>query len=130
MKIIVDTSIIIAVLLNEKNKDNIITITTGTDLFAPSSLHWEVGNAFSAMFKRNRITLEESREALKYYQEIPLRYLDIDLAVSLEIANNHSIYAYDAYFIAACKELNCPLISLDSSLLAIAEKEGINKIEV
>ena len=130
MKIIVDTSVIIAVLLNEKNKTRIIELTAGTELFAPSSLHWEVGNAFSAMFKRNRISISESLQALKYYQEIPIRFLDIDLEVSLIMANNQSIYAYDAYFIVACKELNCPLISLDTSLLEIATREGINIIEV
>jgi len=130
MKIIVDTSIIIAVLLNEKSKKRIVGITAGAELFAPASLHWELGNAFSAMFKRNRMTLEESILVLKYYHEIPIRLLDIEIEHSLRIAKNHSIYAYDAYFLVACKELNCPLISLDNSLVEIALKEGIKIIEV
>ena len=130
MKIIVDTSIIIAVLLNEESKNQIIELTAGTDLFAPASLHWEIGNAFSAMFKRERMSLEESLQVLKYYQEIPIRLLDIDLERSLKIAKSHLIYAYDAYFLVACKDLNCPLISLDNSLIEIAKREGINIIEV
>ena len=130
MKIVADTSVIIAVLLNEESKTNIIEHTSGSEIFAPSSLHWEIGNAFSAMFKRNRITLNESISALKYYSEIPIRFIDTDIESSLIIAKNNSIYAYDAYFIAACKELNCPLISLDSSLIEIAVREGINIIEV
>ncbi|MFA6980539.1 MAG: type II toxin-antitoxin system VapC family toxin [Ignavibacteriaceae bacterium] len=62
MSLVVDASIIIAVLTNEKNKSNLIRVTVGEDLLAPSSLHREIGNAFSAMFKRNRITLEQAKK--------------------------------------------------------------------
>jgi len=130
MKIVVDTSVIIAVLLNEESKNRIIEITAGAGLFAPSSLHWEIGNAFSAMLKRERINLKETIQALKYYQEIPVRFLDIDLEKALKIAENYAIYAYDAYFIVACKEINCPLISLDVSLIEIAANAGINILKV
>ena len=130
MKIVIDTSIVIAVLLNEKNKNRILEITTGTELFAPASLHWEIGNVFSAMFRRDRITYSEAVKALKYYQEIPIRFVDISLVTALRISDDYSIYAYDSYFIAACKEINCPLISLDSALSEIASNEGINVIKV
>ncbi len=130
MKIVVDTSIVIAVLLNEKNKNRIVEITTGAELFAPSSLHWEIGNAFSAMFKRKRLSLKESIQALKYYQEIPIRFMDIELEKALQLSHASSIYAYDAYFIVASKELNCPFLSLDNSLNGIASSEGITIIEV
>lgn len=130
MKLVIDTSVIIAVLLNEESKNKIIETTTGAVLFAPASLHWEVANAFTALFKRNRINLKESLQALKYYQEIPIRFLDSDLEKSLRISFTHSIYAYDSYFIAAAKELNCPLLSLDSSMKRIAALEGIIIIEV
>ena len=130
MKMIIDTSILIAVLLNEESKTKIVEITTGAEIFAPASLHWEVANAFTAMFKRERIDLKESIQAIQYYQEIPIRFLDVDLEKSLIISFTHSIYAYDSYFIVAAKELNCPLLSLDSSMKNIASLEGINIIEV
>jgi predicted nucleic acid-binding protein len=130
LKVVIDTSIVIAVLLNEENKSRIIEITTGAELFAPASLHWEIGNAFSAMFRRNRITFDEAVQALKYYQEIPIRFLDIDLEKALKISDVYSVYAYDSYFIAACKEINSSLISLDNSLIEIASNEGINILKV
>jgi hypothetical protein len=34
----------------------LIEMTKSAELIAPSSLHWEVGNVFSAMFRRNRTT--------------------------------------------------------------------------
>jgi uncharacterized protein with PIN domain len=39
MKLIVDTSVIVAVLTNEKHKQRLIERTRDADLVAPSSLH-------------------------------------------------------------------------------------------
>jgi len=52
MDIVVDTSVLIAVIANEPEKDRLIRQTTGADLLAPPSCHWEIGNAFSAMLRR------------------------------------------------------------------------------
>ena len=130
MNIIVDTSIIIAVIINEENKKRIIKLTKGANLFAPASLHWEIGNAFSAMFKREKLNIKQARIALQYYSEIPIRFTDLDLGNVLNIANKYKIYAYDAYFLTTAKELNAPLFSLDKNLLQIARKEGLKVIEV
>jgi predicted nucleic acid-binding protein len=55
--LVVDTSTVIAVIANEPEKPLLIAKTQGYELLAPHSLGWEVGNAFSAMIKRGRITL-------------------------------------------------------------------------
>lgn len=52
MNLVVDTSVIIAVIANEPEEATLVAQTQGADLFAPHSLYWEVGNAFSAMLKR------------------------------------------------------------------------------
>ena len=57
MDIVIDTSAIIAVMLNEPEKKKIIQITAGNTLVGPESIRWEIGNAFSAMFKQRRISL-------------------------------------------------------------------------
>jgi len=49
MELVVDTSAIIAVLVREPLRAALIDVTAGADLLAPPSVHWEVGNAFSAM---------------------------------------------------------------------------------
>lgn len=56
--IVVDTTVIIAVVTNEPTKKQLIEATLGATLVAPTSLDVEVGNAFSRMFKRQRIELE------------------------------------------------------------------------
>ncbi len=130
MNIVVDTSVIIAVIADEPEKQSLIELTRGTDLIAPYSVHWEIGNAFSAMFKRNRVTLEQALEAIRVYSEIPIRFVDVDLRRSLEIARDLGIYAYDAYLIQCALWARAPLISLDGNLVNSARRMKVKVIEV
>ncbi len=97
--LVADTSTIIAVIANEPEKPLLIAKTQGYDLFAPRSLYWEIGNAFSAMIKRERITLEQATTAIGIYEQIPINLVDVDLKRALEIVGKHKVYAYDAYMI-------------------------------
>ncbi len=130
MNLVVDTSIIVAVITNEKHKKQLIKATKGADLIAPSSLHWEIGNAFSAMFKRERIMIKQSIAALEAYHQIPIRFSDIELGIALELAHNLGIYAYDAYVIGCALKHNTALLSLDKGLLKPAMKAGVKIKEV
>ncbi|MCF6270704.1 MAG: type II toxin-antitoxin system VapC family toxin [Melioribacteraceae bacterium] len=130
MSIVVDTSVIIAVLTNEKSKSRILKITKGEELVAPSSLHWEIGNAFSAMLKRDRITFEMVKIVLDSYSMIPIRFVDVNLFASLEIASKYNTYAYDSYFLECSRKFSVPLLTLDKGLINIAEKMKIKIIEV
>ncbi len=130
MDIVVDASIIIAVIVNESSKPAIIQATQTADLIAPASIHWEIGNAFSAMFKRNRITLEESLEAIEIYKQIPIRFVEVELEEALGVAKQWHIYAYDAYLLRCAQKYNAALFSLDGTLLTIAEQFKLKVIRV
>lgn len=130
MQVIVDTSIIISVLVNEPSKNKIIEITRGTELIAPGSLHYEVGNALSALMKRGKLEYDMIKKLLKYYYEIPIKFIDPDLPKALEIADKLNIYAYDAYFLDCAKRLNLPIFTLDKGMITSAKKLKINFIEV
>lgn len=130
MNIVVDTSVIIAVITNEAHKKQLIELCKGADLIAPSSLHWELGNAFSAMFRRKRITFEQAVGALAAYHHIPIRFIDVSLVNALELSHKLDIYAYDAYAIACAIEHNSPIISLDNGLLGAAQRAGVKVVEV
>ena len=130
MNMVVDASVIIAIIANEPGKDKLITLTKGMDLIAPLSIHWEIGNAFSAMLKRSRITLYQALSALQAYKKIPVRFAEIELEESLKIAAELNIYAYDAYLIRCALKYNAPLISLDKSLRQVAQGKGVQVVEV
>jgi predicted nucleic acid-binding protein len=130
MVIVVDTSVIVAVILNEASKPALIRLTAAAELIAPVSLHWEIANALSAMLKRKRLTLAEGQQALLEYQKIPLRFFDVALDTTLDIVDQHAIYAYDAYFIVCARTQSAPLITIDHRLQAAARSAGVVIIEV
>ncbi len=130
MDIVVDTSVIIAVIVDEPLKKRLIELTTGANLIAPQSVHWEIGNALSAMLKRNRIGVEQAVQAVRIYRQIPIRWVDDELDEALRIAATRHIYAYDAYLIRCAAKYNAPLLSLDQNLVAIAQAEGVKTLEV
>lgn len=130
MDIVVDASTIIAVIVNEPSKAGIIQATQGATLIAPASIHWEIANAFSAMLKRSRLTLAETVKALAVYQQIPIRFVDVELKASLRIADQLNIYAYDAYLLRCAQKQKAPLLSLDQTLLSLAKQLTLQVIEV
>jgi predicted nucleic acid-binding protein len=130
MEYIVDASVIIAVIANEPEKGQLIEITRGADLLAPASIHWEIGNAFSAMIKRGRINLDQALNALEIYRKIPLRFADVELEQTLTIVNQQGIYAYDAYLIRCAIKYKSPLITLDQKLAHIAQQMNVDVVEV
>jgi len=130
MKLIIDTSILIAVLVSEPERDRIVSLTKKADLLAPQSVHWEIGNALSAMIKRQRISLDQAFKVIKVYEMIPIRFVDTDLHEAIAIAGKYSLYAYDAYLIACALHQRCSMMSLDNILIQTAKKAGVTVVEV
>ncbi len=69
------------------------------ELVSPLVLPYEIGNALSAMFKRNRLTKTQIIDCFDIYNTIPVRLIDVDIKVALQIASEFGIYAYDAYYL-------------------------------
>ena len=130
MDIVIDTSVIISVIANEPEKNTLINLTKGADLISPLSVHWEVGNVFSAMLKQQRITLDIALKAIDLYKKIPIRFVDVELENSLQIADQYTIYAYDAYLLRCALKYKSALISLDKNLLKKAKELHIKTLEV
>ena len=130
MEYVVDASVIIAVIVDETAKAQLIEITRGADLIAPASVHWEIGNAFSAMFKRGRITLDQALAALEIYHQIPLRFSEVELDKTMQIVAEFGIYAYDAYLLRCAAKYQSSLITLDHRLAQVAQDMNIAVIEV
>ena len=130
MYITIDTSALIAVIGNETSKPRIVELTAGVSLCAPASVHWEIGNAFSAMFKRRALSVTMAKQAIAAYREIPIKFVDVPLDATLEISHSQNIYAYDAYLIQCAQQTNSPLLTLDKRLGQVAKTMGISLLEV
>jgi predicted nucleic acid-binding protein len=130
VELVVDTSVLIAVLTGEPARDQLIARTQGAELVAPGSVHWEVGNAFSALLKRRRLKLSEVHTALTAYGQIPIRFVEIELAGALELADRFGLYAYDACLMACARRQRAPLLTLDARLGRAAQEAGVQVVEV
>jgi predicted nucleic acid-binding protein len=130
MEIVIDVSAILAVLLNEPERGEIIRVTKEALLISPSSLQWEIGNALSALVKRSSLTVTETLAVIDAFLTIPLRLVDIDLSEAVRIAGEEGIYVYDAYMIECAKSLRFPLLTLDKRLKEVAEKRNVALLEV
>lgn len=129
-KIVVDASVVLAVILNEPEKSGIIAATQEAILLAPGCLPWEVGNAFSAMLKRRRLGADEVLAGLDVFESIPIQESTVDLKAALKLSKRHDIYAYDAYYLELALKGGMPLLTLDGRMAEVAEKEGITVKEV
>lgn len=130
MEIVVDASVLIAVIVNEIEKERLVATTQEAELIAPKSVHWEIGNAFSSLLKRQRITLEQALQAIDMYLEIPLRFVEVELSNSLGLADELGLYAYDAYLLRCAEKFRLPLLTLDKRLMQAAKDKGISVLEV
>lgn len=130
MQVVIDPSAILAVLLDEPQREAVIAASGAAILLAPGSAPWEVGNALIAGLRRRRLTLAAVEAAWRSFEAIPLRLIDIDVPRALKLAAEHGLYAYDAYVLEAALGRRLPLLSLDQQLLRAAEQAGITLLEI
>jgi predicted nucleic acid-binding protein len=130
MEIVIDTSAIMAILLGESSRARLIRLTRNAELSAPASVHWEVGNALSALIKRRRLTKTQALKALESYRKMPIRFSEVDIEDAVSVAAERGLYAYDAYLITCAAGKRCALLTLDESLRTAASQEGVRILEV
>jgi predicted nucleic acid-binding protein len=125
MDIVIDTSAVIAVITKAPDREALLAATQGATVFSPRSLPWEVGNAFSAMFKQRRITIAQALEALALYHRLPVHLVEVSLAQALTLAAQQHMYAYDAYMLICAQRQRAALLTLDTALLRTARMLGV-----
>ena len=130
MRIVTDTSVFLAVALNEPEKARLIEITIGQDLIAPDVLPYELGNALSSLCRRRLIRAEEASRVWDVLMEIPVELKPVEIRSALELAAENMIYAYDAYFMECSRHWRCPLLTLDTKLRTAAIRSGIEVLEM
>ena len=125
---VIDTSAILAVLLDEPEKQAVVEATAGSVVCAPASLRWEVGNAATAGVKRHRLTTERARQLVRDFEQVRIRELAIDILRAVDLGLELGIYAYDAYILEAARSSRFPLLALDGPIRRNAEKLGLSLV--
>jgi predicted nucleic acid-binding protein len=128
--LLIDTSALLAVLLNEPVRRALISATKGYALVGAPTLPWEVGNALAAGVRRNRLSATDLRQAWVSYQAVPVRLAHIDAGRALDLALEVGLYAYDGYVLETARAERLPLLTLDLSLARAARRLGLRMKEV
>jgi predicted nucleic acid-binding protein len=128
--IVIDTWAILAVLLDEPERDALVEKTMGTVLTAPASLRWEVGNAATAGVKRRRLTPARARQLVTDFASVTIRELAIDIGRAVDLGLELGIYAYDAYVLEAARSSGFPLLALDGPIRRNAKKLALSLVEL
>ena len=127
MDVLLDASSIMAIILNEPNRDKVIRLTESVALLSSEVISFEVGNALVNLYRRQKITEEGLFDAYKNFSLIPLRIIKVNMENALKIACKYKIYAYDAYYLEIAYRLKLPLITFDAPM----KKVGLDiKIDV
>jgi predicted nucleic acid-binding protein len=129
MNVVADTNIFLAIALDEPEKQQIIELTVGSHIVAPTILIYEIGNALTALVKRHRLSPEEAKMAFQSTQNIPVKLTHSKIQQSLEIAFQFNLYAYDAYFLQCAQSFKCPFITLDRRAKEVAKALNIVVLE-
>jgi predicted nucleic acid-binding protein len=126
MEILMDACAIMAVIVKEPERDLVIQLTQNAVMVSPDMVSYEIANALTKMVKKKIIEKERMINAFKYFKEIPVKTIEIDVERALEIAWDYKIYAYDACYLEAAKRLNLPLLTFDGKMIKTGKELGIN----
>ena len=126
MEVLLDASAIMAIILNEPNRHEVIKLTENTILLAPEVISFEIGNALINLHKKQKITEEKLISAYKKYTSIPIRIITVDVEKALKIACMYGIFAYDAYYLEIAVRLKLPLITFDKQMESVGLQLKIN----
>ena len=129
VKLVADTNAFLAVALEEPEREQVIHWTMGHELIAPQILPFEIGNALSAMARRDLLSCDEVIQAWKATESIPVDLRPVDIESALRLAIRFSMYAYDAYFLECALRFNLPLLTLDKGMKAVAQQLHIELLE-
>ncbi len=129
MKIVADTSALLAVALNEPDRERLVELSTGGELIAPEVLPFEIGNALTALMKRKLLEPNDALVIWDNIQKVPIELCKIDVRSALSIAIRFGTYAYDAYFLECSLSNRSPILTLDGRMKRIAADLSIRVLE-
>jgi predicted nucleic acid-binding protein len=114
--LVVDTSVLLAVLLNEPTRRALVNATVGYSLVGAPSL---------AGVRRKRLSAGDVQQAWASYQSVPVRLAPIDAGRAVNLALESGLYADDGYVLETALAEGLALLTLDLGLARAAQKIGV-----
>jgi predicted nucleic acid-binding protein len=135
MQFVLDCSVAISWCLVDENNDyanSILTMMVDSEAFVPGIWSLEIANTLVVAERRNRMTKEQSQEAINLLQSL---LIQVDMATdtnaldsTLKLARQEGLAAYDAAYLELALRLKLPLATLDNRLAEAAIRCGVSLI--
>lgn len=119
--IVVDCSVLSAVLFSEVTRDIAMHRIAGRTLHAPTLIDHEFASV-ALKKQRSGWALESIQEALSAYALQSLELHRVDAAIQVDLAHRYDLSACDAAYLVLAAALKAPLATFDRKLGAAATK--------
>lgn len=117
--LVIDCSVLAAVLFDEPERESAALAMAGKELFAPDLLDHEM---VSVALKKSSLGLADlAEQALKDLAQLRLTRCAVNAQSQLGIARNLGVTAYDAAYVCLAVDLRAPLATFDRDLGRAAE---------
>lgn len=118
--LVVDCSLLAAVLFDEPSRDEAALAMAGRALFAPELLDHEIVGV--ALKKSASQTDGQVQQALSDLAALDLTRCRVDALAQFDLARRTGLAAYDAAYLQLAIELQAPLATYDQKLGKVAEE--------
>jgi predicted nucleic acid-binding protein len=118
--LVVDCSVVAAMLFDEPNRDVAADALSGMELFAPELLADELVSV--AVKKSGHGQDEVVRQALADFADLRITRCRCDVRAQWRLALEYDLSAYDAAYLWLASELRAPLATFDARLGTAARK--------
>jgi len=137
MQFVLDCSVAISWCLVDENNDyanGILAMMPDAEAFVPGIWSLEIANVLLVAERRNRMTTEQSSEAIALLQSL---LIQVDTATdanaldgTLVLGRQEGLAAYDAAYLELALRLRLPLATIDTRLAQAATRCGVDLVVV
>lgn len=117
--LVVDCSVLAAVLFDEPSRDEAMLVMAGKALFVPDLIHYEMLSV--ALKKMSKYSEAQMIRALQDLADLELTRHPIDPISQFQLARETGLSADDAAYLQLAIELKAPLATFDKTLGRAAE---------
>ncbi len=118
--IVVDCSILAAILFNEPSQSEALKLLSGKSLHAPNLIDHEI---ISVAVKKSEANAGDLvQRGLDSFRKLRLARHSIDHQAQFELAQTQELSAYDAAYLQLAVVLNAPLVTYDRVLASAANR--------
>lgn len=118
--LVVDCSVLAAVLFDEPTREEAMIAMTGKALFAPDLIHHEILSV--ALKKLGKDNEEQMLRALEDFAELDLTQHATDPLSQFRLTHQTGLSAHDTAYLQLAIELKAPLATFDKTLGTAAEQ--------